>query len=465
MKRLAAFASVLALAGCTVGPDYHLPDQAEINRPASKGALSGTGGLTAADPLPARWWALYDDPVLARLEEQALAANTDLRVAGANLARSAAMVRAVQGAGDPQLAVDAAVQRARISGESFLKFETIPVATLGEGGAELSYQVDLFGQIKRRVEEARADHEATEALVEVVQVSVAAEVARAYVAVCGGNEALDLAEEAVAAQERMADAARRLHAAGKIGAVEVTRAEAALLDTQAQLPAAHARVQAELYRLAFLTGRAPAEYPREAEQCHTVPQLARPLPVGDAAMLLARRPDVRAAERLLAASSAATNVARADLYPHVGIGLGGGTTGLVGDLLTAMSGRWAFGGMISWAFPSRTARAKVAAGKAGEQRALADFDGTVLRALRETETALTWYRENHNRAVTLGEARAQAELLAAQQRRLHQAGKADLQADLGGQARLIEARDRERAARDAVAQSQVDLFLALGGGW
>lgn len=465
MKRFAAVASLLALAGCTVGPDYHLPDQAVINRPTSKGALSATDGLTAPDPLPARWWSLYDDPVLVGLEEQALAANTDLRVAGANLARSAAMVRAVKGAGDPQLAVDAAVQRARVSGESFLKFETIPVATLGEGGAELSYQVDLFGQIKRRVEEAHADHEATEALVEVVQVSVAAEVARAYVAVCGGNEAVDIAEEAVAAQERMADAARRLHAGGKIGALDVTRAETAVLDTQAQLPAAHARAQAELYRLAYLMGRAPGDYPREAEQCHAVPQLARPLPIGDAATLLARRPDVRAAERLLAASSAATNVARSDLYPHIGIGLSGGTTGLVGDLLTAMSGRWALGGMINWAFPSRTVHARVDAGKAGEQRALADFDGTVLRALRETETALTWYRENHNRAVTLGEARAQAELLAEQTRTLRRAGKADLQADLGGKMRLIEARDRERAARDAVAQSQVDLFLALGGGW
>jgi NodT family efflux transporter outer membrane factor (OMF) lipoprotein len=465
MKCWLTGAALLALGGCTVGPDYHLPSQAAISQPAAKAPFSETSPLTTTDPLPARWWVLYDDPTLNALEEQALAANTDLRVAGANLARSAAMVRAASGQGDPQLALDASVARARLSGESFLRFETLPITNLGIGDATLSYQLDLFGQIRRRVEAAKADHQATEALTEVVQVTVAAEVARAYVSVCSENEALELAEETLATREQIADVTRRLSAAGKISAVEVTHAEGLALEARARLPGHQAAVRAALYRLAFLLGRAPSEYPREAESCRALPQLKRMLPVGDGAALLARRPDVRAAERLLAASTAGFGAAKADLYPHVAIALSGGTFGLLEDVGSAMAGRWAIGTMINWVFPSRTAHAKVDAARADMDRSLAEFDATVLRALRETETALSWYRENHNRAVTLTQAREQAEKLADQTHQLHQAGKADLHVDLDSRVLLSNARDEERVARDEVAQSQIDLFLALGGGW
>ncbi|MCJ2176965.1 efflux transporter outer membrane subunit [Novosphingobium album (ex Hu et al. 2023)] len=459
-----ALLAVAALAGCTVGPDYHLLQQTAINRPSAQAPLSQSV-LTTVEPLPPRWWALYDDPVLDALEEQALTANTDLRIAGANLARSAAIVRGAKGLADPQLAVGASVERARLSGESFLKFETIPITNLGIGGGQASYQLDLFGQIRRRVEAAKAEHEATEALVETVQVTVAAEVARAYISVCSENEAQELAEEVLATQERLADTARRLHAAGKTGALDVTRAVGLVLAARSHLPVHRAAARAALYRLAFLLGRAPSEYPRQAEACHALPQLKRPLPIGDGAALLARRPDVRVAERMLAASTAEIGVAKADLYPHISLGLGGGSFGLLADVGSAMAGHWSLGAMISWIFPTRAQFARVDAARAGADRSLADFDGTVLRALRETETALSWYRENHNRAVDLTQAREQAETLADLNRRLFQAGKAGLPADLSSQLDLVKAKDDERAAWDDVAQSQITLFLALGGGW
>lgn len=452
------------LAGCTVGPDYHLPENAAISRPGAKAALTSSD-LTVSDPLPARWWSLYDDPVLDGLEQEALAANTDLRAAGANLARSAAIVRATKGEGDPQVSLDAEVQRTRLAGESFLKFETIPVTNLGVGGGEVSYQVDLFGQIRRRVEEATAEHEATEALSESVQVTVAAEVARAYVTVCGENEAIELAEQAIANHEHMLDVSQRLHAAGKIGAPDVTRAQQSLLMVRARLPEHRARVRGGLYRLAFLLGRTPDKYPREAEACKALPKLTRPLPIGDGAALLARRPDVRAAERKLAAATAGIGVAEADLYPHIAIGAGGGTFGLLADIGKAMAGHWELGSMISWAFPTRKQRAKVTMAKAGADQAFAEFDGTVLGALQETETALSWYRERHNRAVDLEEALETARTLDEQSRTMFRAGKVGLRDDLSSNASLIEARDAERAAQDAVAQSQITLFLALGGGW
>ncbi|MBT0669155.1 TolC family protein [Novosphingobium profundi] len=463
-RSCAALALASALAACTVGPDYHVPENAAISRPGAKAPFSAGEG-TIADPLPARWWSLYDDPVLDQLEEEALTANTDLRAAGANLARSAAIVRATKGEGDPEVALDATVERARLSGESFLKYETLPVTNLGIGGGEVSYQLDLFGQIRRRVEQADAEHEATQALTEAVQVTLAAEVARAYVAVCGENEAMELAEEILAKREHILAASQRLHAAGKIAAPEVTRAEQAMLQARAQLPGHRARVRAGLYRLAFLLGRTPDQYPREAEACHALPHLSRPLPIGDGATLLARRPDVRAAERRLAAATAGIGVAKADLYPHIAIGGGAGTFGLLEDVGQAMAGHWSLGAMISWAFPTRTQRAKVTMAEVATDKALAEFDAAVLEALQETETALSNYRERHNRAVDLEEALGKARTLDAQSRRMFEAGKVGLRDDLSSGVDLIAARDAEREAQDAVAQSQIDLFLALGGGW
>ncbi|MED5546453.1 MAG: efflux transporter outer membrane subunit [Pseudomonadota bacterium] len=463
-RSLGALASVTALAACTVGPDYHLPENAAIARPEAQAPLT-SGALTVTDELPPRWWSLYDDPVLDALEEQALAANTELRSAGANLARSAAMVRATKGLHDPQVAVDAEVQRARLSGESFLRFETIPMNNLGIGEANVSYQLDLFGQIRRRVEQAETEHEATEALLEAVQVTVAAEVARAYVEVCGENEAVELAEQAVETREHILGVIERLHAAGKIGTPEVTRAEQMLAQARSQLPGHRARVRAGLYRLAYLIGKTPAEYPREVESCRALPKLDRPLPIGDGASLLARRPDVRAAERTLASATAGIGVAEADLYPHIAIGGGGGTFGLLADVGKAMAGHWSIGSMLSWVFPTRQQRARVTLAKAGADKALADFDGAVLGALRETETALSSYREAHNRAVDLEEALEKAETLDAQSKRMFRAGKTGLRDDLTSNASLIAARDAEREANDAVAQAQINLFLALGGGW
>jgi len=143
VKRAALIgAALLALAGCkAVGPDYHLPQDAAIQRPAAQGAFqSAPAALTISDPLPQRWWHLYDDPVLDGLEEQALAANTDLRVAAANLARAQAITAVAEGGREPDFSVSAGAQHTRLSGQSYLQSEQLPVADIGDVGAEMSYQ-------------------------------------------------------------------------------------------------------------------------------------------------------------------------------------------------------------------------------------------------------------------------------------------------------------------------------------
>jgi NodT family efflux transporter outer membrane factor (OMF) lipoprotein len=465
MWRAASGAALLALAGCTMGPDYHLPDQSAAKKPAAQAPFSSANPHVTSGAVPQRWWRLYDDPVLDKLQEEALAANTDLRVAGANLARARAVSRAAEGANEPEISVDAAAQRARLSGESYLLDHALPVMNLGGAGVGVSYQIDLFGRLRRATESAKADEEATEELVHAVQVTLAADVTQSYLDLCGAQEALELISQAAEIQDHLVEVTHRLRKAGRLGTPEVTIAEQRAAEAHALLPVERAKARAALFRLAFLMGRAPADYPREAEGCHHVPLLEHPLPVGDGASLIARRPDLRAAERRLAAATARIGVATAELYPQIGIGLSGGSTGLLADLGQAPANRWGIGSLIHWSFPTAGARARVSAAHADADRALAQFDGAVLDALRETETVITTYGENHNRLLALDEAREAAEEAAEQARRLRAAGRAAVQVDLGGQSALLAARLREVAAHDAVARDQVLLFLALGGGW
>ena len=468
MRRIASVVlpASLMLAGCsTVGPDYHVPAAAAARAPAALAPFREAGNGTTGDPLPPRWWHLYDDPVLDDLEQQALAANTDLRVAGANLARARALATGSQAAAEPGFGVSAAAERARLSGESFLLNEPLPVANLGEANAGVRYQIDLFGQIRRSVEAARADAEAIEATAGAVRVTLAAEVARAYLAQCAAAEALGLGQQAIAVDTRARDIARRLQAAGRGSAIEVTRAEARLAQAEAMIPVQRARSRAALYRLAWLMGRAPADYPRAAERCTAIPAIASPLPVGDGAALLARRPDVHGAERRLAAATARIGVATAALYPQVRIGLSGGSTGFLKDLGTAPANTWSLGGLFAWSLPDGGARARVRAANADADAALAQFDATVLGALRDTETALATYAEDHDRALSLIRARIAAEREAAEVRALRDAGRSPLLAAVGAEQATLAARAAEATAREAIAQDQVNLFLALGGGW
>ncbi|MBU6268980.1 MAG: efflux transporter outer membrane subunit [Sphingomonadales bacterium] len=466
-RHLPALAAALALAACTtVGPNYRVPDQAVVRAPAAQAPFAEAApGVATAAPLPDRWWHLYNDPVLDDLEQQALAANTDLRIAAANLERARAVTSAAEARHEPDIGVSVAAERARLSGESFLQAEPLPVATLGDAGVRVAYQVDLFGGIRRTVEAAHASEAAVAATRDAVRVTVAADVARAYLGACAAGEDLALAREALALQDHALQATLRLAQGGRGTVDAVTLATARRDQVLATLPGHAARQQAALYRLVYLTGHVPADYPRAAAGCDHIPVLAGPVPVGDGAALLRRRPDIRAAERRLAAATARIGVATAELYPSVTLGAGAGSSGFLKDLGQAAANFWSLGSLIAWNFPGQGARARVRAADADADAELARFDGTVLEALRETETALNGYARDLDRARAIAAARAQAETAADQARRLRLAGRSPLLADLGVQQGAIAARAAEAAARADVASGQVTLFLALGGGW
>jgi outer membrane protein, multidrug efflux system len=285
----------LALNACTVGPNYRLPDGAVVNSPAAKGSFVARpdARALATTPLPQNWWRLYDDRKLDQLVQEALTANTDLRMANANLERSQALLREVKSARQPSLAVQGGVQHGQLAGEQFLQRVTPPVNTYYDAEATLGYDLDLFGAIRRGIEAASAEDEAVEAARDLVRVNVAAETARAYANACGAGLQLAAARQSLELQQQSLGLTQRLLVAGRAIDLDVTRSRQQVDQLASLIPSLEASRRNAVYRLATLTGKPPSEFDTEVDQCATTPRLTQPLPVGDGAALLKRRPDIR----------------------------------------------------------------------------------------------------------------------------------------------------------------------------
>ncbi len=466
-RALALTPFVLALAACfTVGPDYSLPKDAAVNAPFANAPLDGAEGQKiSTGAVPTHWWRLYDDPVLDDLVQQAMTSNTDLRVAAANLGRSRAALNVAQQQGGFSGGTSAAFKRAQESAEQYLIFEKIPVANEGDIGINISYELDLFGTIRRGVEAARADSDATQAAADVARITVVADVVRAYVQNCSAAEELMIAQRSLALQRERVSVSRRLLQAGRGNAPDVTSGQTQVETLSASIPVFTARRKIAQYQLATLLARGPADLPKAVFACNKTPTIEQPLPVGDGAALLRRRPDVREAERKLAGSTARIGVATGALFPTVSIGASAGLTGVLEDLGTQPTARWGFGPLISWTFPVNGARGRIREAKYGADAALAQFDGVVLKALRETQSSLATYAADYARADALRAAQKSAAESADQTHRLYLAGRESFIADLDATRTLTSTNSQLAAAEGQVAIDQVNLFLALGGGW
>jgi NodT family efflux transporter outer membrane factor (OMF) lipoprotein len=453
----------LAMANCTVGPNYHVPANATVNAPGVNGAfVNGGEAAFAQAPLPDHWWRLYDDSRLDSYVQEALAANTDLRAADANLRRATFAIREAQAAQTVRTSVLGSVADTRAAGIDLL---SIPGYSYALGGT-VSYPLDLAGGIRRAVQAGRANAEAVQGARDQVRVTIAAAVARKYVTVCSANRSLAAAEHVVGIERQTLDEARRLFQGGRATAFDVTRAQTAVDQSSSTIPPIIAQRQAALYVLAALMGRPVASYPRELQDCSAPPELREPLPVADGAALIRRRSDVRFAERSLAAATAAIGIETAQLYPDVSIG---GALGFAGPFST-IGAVPNFGGnigpLMSWTFPNRSAaHARIAEAGAAAEAADARFDGTVLSALQQTETALNSYVSeiDHNRK--LRQARDNAATASGQASTLFHFGRTGILDVLSAEANLAIAETAVAASDEALADDQANVFLALGGGW
>lgn len=465
-RGLATGLSIL-LSGCAaVGPNYVAPKPPAglADKPGTPFEASSSPAVSAA-PLPPRWWRLYDDARLDGIVEQALAANTDLRVAAANLERAQAAVREVRAASGVQAGVEGGVSVGQAS--------TLGVAPADgvhgqvDAGLSISYELDVAGRIRRTIEAATATAQAQAAAYDLARTTVAAGVVGAYSDACAAGAQIRVAQRSLDLQRQSLALTERGVRGGVFAPLDAVRSRTLVAQLEAVLPPLEANRRVALYQLAVLTGKAPADYPPDLASCATIPHMSQPLPVGDGAALIRRRPDIRQAERELAAATAMIGIETAGLYPSVSIGASGGTTSRrVGGLFSDSALRFNTGPLISWTFPNRSvARARIAEADASTRGALATFDGKVLGALREAESALTIYVRDLDENSRLREARDQSRTAAGLQRKLARGGTVSGLEALDVE-RTLAAAESALAASDAkLASDRVAIFLALGGGW
>jgi NodT family efflux transporter outer membrane factor (OMF) lipoprotein len=462
IQNLIASASALSLAACAaVGPN-----QAPPQVPATAQDHFVSSGFAAVTASEARddWWRLYKDPVLDGLVQQALAANKDIAIAAANIAIARASLRGARSERLPRTNIGASAQFGRPDGLSRAPGQDYDWAL--STGFDVSYELDLFGRVRRGVEAARADVAAAEAERDSVRVIVAAETARAYGDILSSQRRLDVARHSVELLDQSVKLASKRFEAGRSSRLDLVRVTGLRDQQRAKIPEFEADLEAATFRLATLTGRTPAERPVTSGNGKML-ELAQPIPVGDGRALLARRPDVRAAERRLAASTARIGVATADLYPNISLGgsIGAAATSLA-SLFTGGAVGLLAGPLLSWSFPNQeAARARVAGAEGQSKADLARFDKTVLTALEETETALSRYSKEIERRQALQSARDQAERAARITRAQLREGRADGLAVLDAERTLAQS-EADLAESDArLVEAQVDLFRAIGGGW
>lgn len=458
-------AAAVLLSACAVGPDYVAPDAPTT--PAAYARVEG-GDWAQTDAPLLSFWEAFDDPVLDRLVQDALAANRDLRIAIARIDEARALRGEARLDQLPTVQANAGYQEALASADEAPGLDReARRSSLYRGSFDAFWELDLYGRVRRNVEAASASEQALRADLADLRTSLAADVASTYFELRGAQARLAVAQSnARNQQDTLAYAQARLDA-GSGTDFDVYRARSQLDATRATLPQFQAAETAAMHRLAVLGGRTPEALLTGLGTPADMPPLPRVTRVGAPADLLRRRADIRAAERRLAASTARIGVATADLFPQVSIG---GSVGfavdVLGDAGSGVGETWSYGPGIHWAaFDLGRGRARIAQTEAQRDGALANYEQTVLRALEETATALDAYGHSRERLEHL--ARSRDDSVAA-------ARLAHVRFD-GGVSDFLDVLDAERAqlaAEDAYAQARRDagnglvaLYRALGGGW
>lgn len=453
--------AALVLSACATAP---AAPSGTVAPRAESPLLSAEAAGVAAAPVPKDWWRLYDSADLDALITQALTNNLSLAGAAANLEQVRAGLSEARSALLPSTTATAGGQYTRDPSFAPGDVET-DVYSLG---FQTKYEVDIFGRVGSSIEAARLDTAAAEAAYQSAALMVAGETARAWIDYCAGNVQLETAQSNYGLQEETLSLTRTLFDAGRGIRLDVVQAEAALRRAEADIPSVRAARDAALFRLARLTGQTPAEMSRAVPACESMPQLVSLLPSGESAALLARRPDVRQAELQLAGAAARVGIATANLYPSVSIGGSVSTASLggTGDMFSEDGLSFGLGPLISWNFPNVTgARARLKAAEAGVDIALANFDETFLIALEEAEIALTNYAAEKERYAALEASMAAAEEAAELARTRYRVGSDNFLAVLDAERTFIETRSALAQSEAAKASAEINVFMAMGGGW
>lgn len=464
-----SLALALVAAGCAalpkVGPDHVAPDPAP---PAAWHAAAGVVTAPSTQVAEEAWWRVFGDPVLDALVADVLTANRDLAAARADLRRARALRAVAAGGLGPQGGASAQAQSLSQSENGLIPFGQIPGTSadteLFDAGFDARWELDLFGGARRGVEAAQARADATLAAVDEVRLSLAGETARTYFEVRGAQHRLAAARRSAELQRATRDLVAAKVRAGEAAQFDLDRAELALRATEAGLPAIEAEERAGAYRLAVLTAQSPAEAFARVSAPRPLPPTPD-LSVAPPRQVLLRRPDLRRAERLLAAEVADIGIATAELYPKLSLfGALGGQSVDASDLLKSAS-RTAVGGVgLQIPIFNRGAlRAQVEAEEAQAEAALRRFEQTSLSAVQEVETALARYLRARDIVSARRSAAASARRAAHLARLRHQGGEDALSVVIDAERDLAEAESQLAQSQTTTHIQAVAVFKATGG--
>ncbi len=463
----APLALIALLAGCTVGPNYAGPPQAAPKAPAF--VRSGDAPVAATAPV-ARWWEALGDPVLNDLVSRALTANPNIAVAEARLRQARAAIRLEKANELPSANAQALYAHAHLPGVNFTANNSGSGSTdldLFNLGFDATWEVDLFGGQRRAIEAARAQAGAAEAKLADAQVSLSAEVVQAYVNLRDRQRRIDLSTRSVQMQEQMLALTQQRYDRGTASRLDVTRLQNQLDGTRADITPLHAELEAYLDELATLTGGAPGTPDDRLKTAQPIPLPPAQVAVGDPAALLQRRPDIRAAERTLAADTAKIGQAEAARFPKLSfmgiIGLGGTSPS---DLTKLDDFTALVAPQLSWNFLDfGRNKARVVQAEGVRDEAEGQYRATVLAALRDAEDSLSRFRYRRITVATLARAKAEADEALALSEQRYKAGTSTL-------IDLLDARRQQIAAEQNLSQAEAGLtgdFVAiqkaLGLGW
>lgn len=457
--RSTALFAALVLAGCaSVGPDYHAPKEAPVT-------LQGVDASqqTQAD-FQAQWWKQFGDPTLDSLIVRAAKNSPDLKIAVARLKQARAALGSAKSQQIPDIETGVSYQRSREQQPGFTDQRV--TTTAYQAGFDASWELDLFGGIRRSVEAARADAGAGEASLQDAQVTLFAEVARNYFDLRGTQLRIDVARRDIANQQ---DSLKVINARVEVGTgaeQDLASAKARLAAVEAQLPVLETQASADQFRIAVLLGERPGELDIDLSPA-TFKPIDASLAIGGADDVLKRRPDIRVAERELAAANARIGVAKADYFPHISLGgFIGFLAGRSNDFGGADSRAWSIAPSISWAgLNVQRVASGVKGARARAEEAQANYDRTVLTALEDVDNSLVGFNQQRIRVEKLMTQATESRRAAELAKLRYDAGRTDYLELLDAERTQLSAEDQLAEAEAGINTRAVALYKALGGGW
>jgi NodT family efflux transporter outer membrane factor (OMF) lipoprotein len=470
MKNSVTILGLILAAGCAVGPNYHAPQTAmpAAFSPSSDASIAATNpALTLAE-----WWTVFNDEQLNALIREAASSNLDIRVAQSRILEAKALRGITRSSLFPQVNAGGDYSRSRFSEHSLAGQQLLESGQPLENnsfstGMDMNWEIDVFGGRRRALEAAQADVEATVESSRAVRVSILAETGLSYFDLRGAQKELVVTRENLRLQQRtLALTKDRVHA-GLANELDAVRAEAQVENTRALIPLLEEKEQRAIHRLGVLLGRQPAELETQLTAVSPIPDTPPRVPVGLPSDLLRQRPDIRQAERQLAAANARIGVATADLFPKFYLTGAAGLQSIdASDFFDGGSRFWSLGPSMNWPiFTAGRIRQNIKVQNARQEQALLAYEQTVLTSLEEAENGLVAFgkEQEHFQALTESEQANDRAAHLADER--YRSGLVDFLDVLEAQRSLLVAQDELARSEQTLGQNLVRLYKALGGGW